>query len=217
MMMINRVKAMRSWRWARVGLAFCLLAIGCDKPPASPTTATAFTTTCFEQNFPLALKIADAMVPNEIKFFCAAPWNFDTFQHVKDALQERHFDIVESAVRQAPSVKQAALREAMAMAQGAADAGPPHLGVTWYVQKVLPMLHALKFRTEDEAIVVSNFSAADLAIMRAAATAINWQQPALAPSSVEGTAQPTADNGMVLADVPRIILSTYKTPSRSAR
>lgn len=161
---------------------------------------------CYRTNIPLALKVAEKLIPPEVKFYCAAPWNVKAFESVRSALERQGFDVVESFVRTVPVYKQSTLRSATFFAKKAADEGPPNMGVIWYVQRTLPLLHALKFKTSDEAVVIKGFLPRDVNALRAAALAINWQQLALEPVPFANITAKNISQKMTLVEVPRIIL-----------
>lgn len=194
------------------------LSLFCSASLAEPDSRTSgqppfSTQACYARYFPLALKIADSMIPAEVRFFCTAPWDFDAFQRVKDELVKRKFDIADAFARASVPSKQGLVRSAIRLNQQAAESGPPGLPATWYIHKILPALHALKFATPDEALVTRRFAAADVAIMRTVADAIDWKRsalavaPGMAPTPGERVRTPT------LADVPRMILASHANPT----
>lgn len=162
---------------------------------------------CYREHFPLALKVAESMIPPEVKFYCACPWNFAAFKSVKDALKSRNFDIVEAFVRQVPPYKKSVLRQAILLAQHQAEVGPPHLDDLWYAWRTLVILHALRFSTPDAAWVVKQFDASDVTIMRSAANVINWKQAAFSPTAYKLPHEPGRVGFTTLAEVPKIILN----------
>ena len=163
---------------------------------------------CYRDNFPLALKISPAMVPPEVRFFCAAPWNFAAFRRVRLELQRQHFDIVEAFVKMVPKGKRNLLKTTTNLAKDQAEKASPEFYDAWYVQRILPSLHAIKYRTDDAALVAKEFAAEDYRVLQTVATAIAWDQAAFSheyqPKNRTGTGSPT------LAQVPKFIGDAYK-------
>jgi hypothetical protein len=165
------------------------------------------TEACYREYFPLALKVSEGMIPHEVKFYCAAPWNFEAFRRVREALEKRKFDIVEAYVRAAPAWKQAALRTTTNLAKSEAQKAPGNFYDAWYVQRVIPYLHAIKYKTDDLKVVAKTFSPADFKILHDAAQEIDWNQAAYSDKNY--LRQNTGTSGKTLADVAAIVMQIY--------
>lgn len=181
--------------------------------PVTPTAignASAFSSMdCYRVYFPLALGIPESVVPPEVKFYCAAPWNIEVFDSVRTALARANFDIVEAAVRAAPDYKKDLLRYTLTFAVEQAENGPPGMGAVWYVYHVLPSLYALHSNSADAQYVIRNYAAEDTAALRAAATKIDWTQIAEHDGAIShGTG--TSIRGKHLSDVSYVISSLAK-------
>ncbi|HIV73011.1 MAG TPA: hypothetical protein H9903_18900 [Candidatus Aquabacterium excrementipullorum] len=137
-------------------------------------------TECFRTNFPLALGMPMAAVPPEVRFYCAAPWNFQTFEAFRKAIVASRFDLAGSASRMSSGLRSKAILRTLTMAISAADKGPPSMGAVYLTYHVLPLAYALHKGGPDASIVEKVMDKQDVASLRLAAASINWKLAVIA-------------------------------------
>jgi hypothetical protein len=172
--------------------------VGSEKVKFSPES-------CLREHFPLALGMPYRLVPLEVKFYCAAPWDTAAFEHVERTLLAGGFSPTDAIVRSVPEARQAILRESLAMALRGADMGPTGMRAAWYSYKFIPSLYALHAHTSDESIVEKAFKPEDIKILRDVAGRLKWNTTVLRKIQHVGGAQ--LPENADLTSVTRIILA----------
>src|SRR5688572_39098 len=94
---------------------------------------------CFKTYFPLALKISVKSVPPEVRFYCAAPWDFKLFEAIRGHMKSEGLDVPDVLAGGVAPGKREILRSTSAMARGQAEAGPRGMGAAWHVYHLLPL------------------------------------------------------------------------------
>lgn len=135
---------------------------------------------CYRENFPLALGLPQAMIPKEVRFYCAAPWDMKAMQSVRRALDRAKFDQLGATIRLSSSTPDSMAAKMASKALSEADKGPPAtLGTMYRVRFALPMMHALHFQTRDAKFVQSRMHPIDVQALINAAKSVDWNMPAL--------------------------------------
>jgi hypothetical protein len=175
---------------------------GAEDPEEAGQTSDAFSDSgCMNRYFPLARTVTP---PAEVRFYCAAPWNQASFARVRKILDQAGIDVVGIAVRGTAPQNKSAMETLAPLALDQADQGPPGMGALYRAFKVLPLLEAI--RQGSDAEVFASLAPEDLAALRRAASALDWNAPALEAGSAEQPALALSANA-TLADVPNVILT----------
>lgn len=161
---------------------------------------------CFKAHFPLALKISRNSVPPEVRFYCAAPWNFAAFEAIRGHMKSEGLDVPNFLAGSVEPWKRESMRKLVAMNRDMAETGPRGMGAAWHVYHVLPHLSALHAKTPDAEKVVALFQANDVAAMRKVAAKINWKQSALERSVLGAIPYKSVTPVLTIGGVGQVVL-----------
>ena len=168
--------------------------------PASETAVAFSSGGCMERHFPLARMVEP---PPEVRFYCAAPWNRDSFEQVRQVLDQAGVDVVGIAIRNTAPENREMMTAVAPLALDQADQGPPGMGALYRAYKVLPLLQALHRGTDED--LFAGLTPEDVEALRRAAGALDWDAPALESGSADQSAAGLAADARI-ADVPDLIL-----------
>lgn len=147
--------------------------------PAASELVEAFSKSkCMEAHFAVALQTASP--PPEVRFFCAAPWNFAALKSVKAAANQAGFNLEHALVRTMSGEDKEMLASLVRMSLTAAEQGPDGLGAAVYAFKLVPLLHAARDpETAVYAELTKQFHSEDVQKLTTAAATLDWDQPVL--------------------------------------